>query len=268
LLSDNSRPEKQLAAGDNVVKATSPAHAVGPVDVVLTDGGTPFSNSATFTYYAIGFVQANGNEQNTDVPITVSLPNPTTKGNLLIVAVSYAGPSTGSVTLSDNLGNTYKQAGTGPWLRQSGLFYAPNIAGGNVTITATLAGGATGPTSICVSEYSGASQYSGTDPTQTPLYGFNTARSLNMGTAGIVLIQNVTVSPSQAGDIVYIVVFASKDSNLMAGANFTLHTTPITSLLVEDSAAAVTGAQTVATDDTTGGTFFPWVVLAAAIRTA
>ena len=76
------------------------------------------------------------------------------------------------------------------------------------------------------------------------------------------------MQPAQSGDIVYVVVFASKDTNLFGGANFTPRQTPVTSLLVEDSAAAVTAAQTVATDDTTGGTFVPWVALAVAIKTA
>jgi IPT/TIG domain-containing protein len=243
------------AVSDTEFDATTPPHAPGPVDVVLTENGSPLSSSYTFTYYAIGFVQANGNEQNSNGPISVTLQNPTTKGNLLIVAVSYVG---GSVTVSDNLGDTFTPAGTGPWLRQSALFYAPAIHGGNVTITATLGNGATGPTSICVSEYSGASA----------VYGFRTVHSANTGTAGIETIAGVSVSPAQSGDIVYVVVFASKDTNLFGGANFTQRSTPITSLLVEDSTAAVTAAQTVATDDTTGLTFVPWVALAVAIKTA
>ncbi|MGA9979762.1 MAG: IPT/TIG domain-containing protein [Candidatus Sulfotelmatobacter sp.] len=243
---------------DSEVDAVTPPHAPGPVDVVLTGNGSPLSSSFTFTYYAIGFVQANASEQNGNGPITVTLPNPTTKGNLLIVAVSYAGPSSSTVTLSDNLGDTFAQAGIGPWLRQSRLFYVPNIFGGNVTITATLGSGATGPSSICVSEYSGASA----------VYGFSTAHSQNTGTAGIETIAGVSVQPAQSGDLVYVVVFASKDTNLLAGANFTPRETPVTSLLVEDSTAAVTAPQAVATDDTTGGTFVPWVALAVGVRTA
>lgn len=244
------------AVSDAEFDATTPPHAPGPVDVVLTENGNPLSSSYTFTYYAIGFVQANANEQNSNGPISVTLQNPTTKGNLLIIAVSNAGA--GTVMLSDNLGDTFTPVGTGPWLRQSALFYVPDIPGGNVTITATFGTGATGPSSICVSEYSGASA----------VYGFSAAHSANMGTTGIETIAGVSVQPEQSGDIVYVVVFASKDTNLFGGANFTLRPTPVTSLLVEDSTAAVTAPQTVATDDTTGLTFVPWVALAVGIKTA
>ncbi len=243
---------------DSEVDANTPPHAVGPVDVVLTTNGSLSSSSYTFTYYVIGFVQANGNEQNINGPISVTLQNPTTKGNLLIVAVTYADATPGSVAVSDNFGNPFTQAGTGPWLRQSGLFYLPNIPGGNVTITATFPSGATGPSSICVSEYSGAST----------VYGFSTAHSPSTGTAGIETMAGVSVQPAQSGDIVYVVVSTGRDTNMMAGANFTPRQTPVTSLLMEDSTAGVTAAQTVATDDTTGGTFAAWVALAVAIRTA
>jgi hypothetical protein len=63
-----------------------------------------------------------------------------------------------------------------------------------------------------------------------------------------------------------VVVFAAQSAALVAGPGFTPHTSTVTSVLVEDNAAALTAAQPVATDDTTGGSFVPWVVLAVAIK--
>ena len=257
------------AAGSNIsvindgeVDAVTPQHPAGQVSVILTRSN-PYDDNAndpvSFTYAAIGFVQTASNFQPINPPISVALNN-TTQGNLLIAAVTYGGPPAGSVTVKDNMNNTFTLAGSGPWLGQSRLFYLPNIPGGNVTITATGAGGAGGPCNICVSEYSGA------DPSSQAVYGFSTKASLNAGTPGIETMRGVAVSPAQAGDIVYVVVIASQPTSLVAGPGFVPHPSTVTSVLVEDNASAVTAAQTVATDDTTGGNFLPWVILAVAIK--
>ncbi len=241
--------------------ATAPPNPAGPANVVITvSGGYTNSSPLAFSYVAIGFVQTGSGSQPTNPPISVTLNNAATAGNLLIAAVSYGGPPAGSVTVSDNLGNLFMPAGSGPWFRQSAIFYLPNIPGGVVKITATGAGGATGPCSMCVSEYSGA------DTTAAALYGFKTNPSPSAGTPGVETMQGVAVSPAQSGDIVYVVVFASVATSLVAASGFVPHTSTVTSLLVEDSTGAVTAPQPVATDDTTGGSFVPWVILAVAIK--
>jgi hypothetical protein len=245
---------------DTEVDTTTPPNSPGPANVVVTvSGGFANSTSPTFTYDAVGFVQPGSSAQGTNPPIAVKLNN-TTQGNLLIAAVSYGGPAAGSVTVSDNLGNSFILAGSGPWFRQSRIFYLPNIPGGTVTITATGAGGATGPCSMCVSEYSGA------DATGAAIYGFSTHASPSTGTAGVETMQGVAVTPAQSGDIVYLVVFAAQSTSLVAGPGFVSHLSTTPSLLVEDNTAAVALADPVATDDTTGGSFVPWVVLAVAIK--
>jgi hypothetical protein len=248
---------------DTLINATTPSNPPGQASVVVTRTTGPDAATnllpAYYTYFAIGFVQTAASAQVTNPPIAVTLNN-TAQGNLLIAAVSYGGPVAGSVTVSDNLGNFFTLAGSGPWFRQSRIFYLPNIPGGNVTITATGAGGAAGPCSMCVSEYSGA------DTTSAAVYGFSTNASPSAGTAGVEIIQNVAVSPAQSGDIVYVVVFAAQATSLVAGSGFAPHPSMVTSLLVGDIPTAVAGAQPVATDDSSGGSFVPWVILAVAIK--
>src|SRR6266480_6498952 len=107
------------------------------------DSGSSSTVMATPTT-AISFVQTQAGSQPTNPPISITLNN-TDPGNLLIAAVTYGGPAAGSVSVADNLGNTFTLVGSGPWIRQSRIFFLPNIPGGTVTIKATGAGGATGP---------------------------------------------------------------------------------------------------------------------------
>jgi hypothetical protein len=247
--------------GDTEIDAVTPANPAGPVNVVLTRTADSVSNTnqLVFTYIAIGFVQTQSFEQTAKPPISVTLNN-TTAGNLLIAAVSYGGPAVGSVTVSDNLGNAFTLAGIGPWFRQSRIFYLPKIPGGAVTITATGAGGAVGPCSMCVSEYSGP------DATSAAVYGFSSVASPGAGTAGLEVMQGVAVTPTESGDVVYVVVFAAQATNLVAGPGFVLRPSLTSTVLVEDGTNAVTAAQTVASVDTSGGNFMQWVILAVAIK--
>jgi len=248
---------------DTAIIAVTPPNPAGEVEMVALQDGFTWG-SLPFTYVAIGFVQSAATEQATikNPPLAVIVPN-TAQGNLLIAAVSYVG---GSVTVADDKGNNFILAGVGPWFRQSSIFYLPNIPGGTTTITVTGAG-ASGPCSIVVAEYSGATPYEGTDSSMVAVYGFST-NFVSTGAAGVESMQGIAVAPAQAGDAVYVVVFATKDTQLMPGAGFALHSSSVASLLIEDTAIAVNTTDVVATDDTSGGTFVPWVVLALAIRAA
>ena len=243
------------------VDVVSPPNVAGPVDVVVHQD-TYQSNPLTFTYAAIGFVQLAAIEQAAikTPPLAVTMNN-TAAGNLLIAAVSFAGPDGGSVTVADNLGNSFMLAGNGPWFRQSSILYLPNISGGTVTITVTGAGGASGPCSLCVSEYSGA------DTTSAAVYGFG-SNHVSTGTPGIEAIQGIAVTPASSGDLAYAIVFTTQDTALMPGAGLTQRATPVSSMLVEDATSAITPGQTIATDDSTGGSFVPWVALGIAIKAA
>jgi hypothetical protein len=248
---------------ESEIDATCPPNPPGPADVIVTrstgdDSGS--SNPQAFNYVAIGFVQTASNAVGGGAALSVSLPNSTIAGNLLIAAVSYGGPATGTVTIQDNLGNAFTLTGKGPWFRQSAVYFLPNIPGGSVTVNAVGTNGATGPWSICVSEYSGA------DPTSAAIYGFSTVFSPSAGTPGVETIKGVAVTPTNPGDIVYVVVFAAQPTSLVPGPVFAPHLSTTTSVLTEDIATPITVGQTVATDDTTGGAFVPWVALAVAIK--
>jgi|KBSMisStaDraftv2_1062788.scaffolds.fasta_scaffold52406_2 hypothetical protein len=229
------------------------------VYALSSDGQSGASNSVNATpNAAISFVQMQPASQATNPPISVALSN-TGAGNLLIAAVSYGGPAAGSVSVSDNLGNAFALVGSGPWFRQSRIFFLPNIPGGNVTITATAAGGASGPCSLCVSEYTGA------DLTSAALYGFSTKASPGTGTPGVEPIQGLVLSLAQAGDVAYVVVFATQPTSLSAGSAFAAHNSPTTSLLVEDSLISIAATDTVATLNG-GAAFVPWVALTVGIK--
>src|SRR5262249_44232275 len=207
---------------------------------------------------AISFVQMQANSSAGNPPISVTLNN-TVSGNLLIAAVSYGGPAAGSVDVSDNLGTAFNLIGNGPWFRQSRLFFLPNIPGGNVIITATPAGGATGPCGICVSEYAGA------DLTTAAVYGFNTKASPGSGTPGAEPVQGLVLNLAQAGDVSYVVVFATQATSLSAGTGFVVRPSPTTSLLVEDSLTSIAATDVIATLNG-GASFVPWVALAVGIK--
>lgn len=249
---------------DGEIDAVTP-QVSGPqsAKIVVTRSSGSDATSSTddvfFNYLAIGFVQTASASQAGNPPISLTLNN-TAQGNLLIAAVSYGGPAAGSVTVSDNLGNAFTLAGSGPWFRQSRIFYLPNIPGGNVTLTATGAGGASGPCSMCVSEYSGA------DPSSAAVYGFSTKASPGTGTAGIEPVQGVSVNLGSGSDVAYVVVLAAQPTGIASGMGFTLHPSTTASVLVEDSATSFAGTQVVATIDSTGGGFVPWVALAVAIK--
>lgn len=250
----------------------------GSITTNFVDTGV--TNGITYTYYvygvapggrsgdsahldvtpnaAISFVQMQAASSPGNPPISVTLNN-TTAGNLLIAAVSYGGPAAGSVSVSANLTTPFTLAGIGPWFRQSRIFFLPQSPGGNVTITATGAGGATGPCSMCVSEYAGA------DLTLAAVYGFNTNFSPGTGTPGTEPIQGLNLSLGQAGDVAYVVVFAAQPTSLSAGGAFTVHASPTTSLLVEDSLNSIVTSDTVATLNG-GASFVPWVALTVGIK--
>lgn len=271
------------ATAYHVVHTQPGSSAITDIDTGSTSTSfvdTGVTNGITYTYYVYGVAPAgnSGDSNHVDVtpnaaisfvgqpataaqagnpPIMVSMN--TTAGNLLIAAVSYGGPATGTVSVSDSLGHNFTLVGSGPWFRQSQLFFLPNIPGGNVTITATAAGGATGPCSMCVSEYAGA------DLTSAALYGFNTKASPGTGTPGAEPIQGLNLTLAQAGDVAFVVVLATQPTSLSAGSAFTVHNSPTTSLLIEDSLNSIVTTDTVATLNG-GAAFVPWVALTVGIK--
>lgn len=222
------------------------------------DGQSGNSNTVSATpNAAISFVQMQPNSQATNPPPPISVTlNNTEPGNLLIVAVSYVGLPN-SVSVSDSMNNTYVHVLSRTWFRQASLFYLPNIPGGNVTITATGAGG---PSSMCVSEYTGA------DLTSAAIYSPSSNNSPSTGSPGMEPVSGLIVPLAQAGDVAYVVVMAASQTQITPPqSGFTEHTSPEKSILVEDSISSIAATDVVATIN--GGTsFVPWVAFAVGVK--
>jgi hypothetical protein len=144
--------------------ATTPAHAAGAVNVVVTNTDSqsgPLSNGYTYTTStgggAIAFVQVNAaTPPAPSSSVAVAYPLAQTAGNLNIVVVGWNDTTSTLTSLMDSRGNTYAQAGTtitGPGIRQA-IFYAKNIAAGSNTVTATF-NQAAAYVDVRVLEYSG-----------------------------------------------------------------------------------------------------------------
>jgi len=127
------------------ITATTPAHAAGAVNVVVTNSDTQsgtLSNGYSYTTSTgggtIGFVQVNAATPQTpsaSVPIAFGVAQ--TAGNMNLVVVGWNDTTSTVSSVSDSRGNTYTQAGTtvtGTGLRQA-IYYARNIVGGSNTVT-------------------------------------------------------------------------------------------------------------------------------------
>jgi len=165
------------AAASNVIvvsgtsiTATTPAHAAGAVNVVVTDssGSGTLTNGFTYTTpVGIAFVQvASATPQSSQTSVKVSYPQAQTAGDLNLVAVGWNDTSATVQSVTDSLGNSYVLAAgpvKGTSLTQS-IYYAKNILGGTNTVTVTFSKAAIFP-DVRVLEYKGLSTASPVDVT-------------------------------------------------------------------------------------------------------
>src|ERR1700722_18501060 len=102
------------------------------------------------------FVQESDNQVTSGQSDSVTFSSATTAGNLIAVYVVW--DNTGSVSVSDSLGNSYKSA-TSPvrWSNNynAQIFYAIGVRGGRDTVTATFATGVRSFGAVYAHEYSG-----------------------------------------------------------------------------------------------------------------
>jgi hypothetical protein len=181
-------------AGTNVavpngstINVTTPSHAAGTVNVVVTNGigqsGT-LTNAYTYTAApptggggAIRFVQVNAaTPQTVSSVVSVAYSTAQTGGNLNIVEIGWNDTTSSVSAVTDSRGNIYDLAlgptrGTG--LSQS-IYYARNIVGGSNTVTVTF-------TKAAPAVDIRALEYSGLDPSN-PLDV--TAGAAGTGTTG------------------------------------------------------------------------------------
>ncbi len=146
------------------ITATTPAHAAGAVNVVVTNSDTQtgtLTNGYTYTTSGgggtIAFVQVKAaTPQTNSASVAVAYPLAQTLGNLNIVAVGWNDTTATVTSVTDSRGNAYTLAigptsGTG--LRQS-IYYAKNIAAGANTVTVNFSQAAVF-VDVRVLEYSG-----------------------------------------------------------------------------------------------------------------
>ena len=143
------------------IGATTPAHAAGSVNVVVTNpDGQSGTLASGFTYgsaVAIGFVQVAAATPSSAVQtVTVAYPASQTAGDLNVIVVGWNDTSSSVQSVQDSSGNVYSLAigptsGTG--VRQS-IYYAGGIKGGTNRVTVTFSKGALYP-DVRILEYAG-----------------------------------------------------------------------------------------------------------------
>ena len=142
------------------ITATTPAHAAGAVNVVVSDSGGSGTLTNGFTYTAtmgIGFVQvASATPQSSQTSVLVSYPQAQTAGDLNLVVVGWNDTSATVQSVTDSVGNSYALAAgplTGTALTQS-IYYAKNILAASNSVTVTFSKAAASP-DVRILEYKG-----------------------------------------------------------------------------------------------------------------
>jgi Domain of unknown function (DUF1929)/IPT/TIG domain/Glyoxal oxidase N-terminus len=241
------------------ITATTPAHAAGAVNVVVTntDGqsGT-LTNGYTYTTSGgggvIGFVQSNSGPstiQASNKTVAVTYTVAETAGDLNLVVVGWGDTTSTISTVSDSKLNAYTLAvgpTSGSGLRQS-IYYARNIAAGSNTVTVTFNQAAAYP-DVRILEYKGL------DPT-APL-------DVAAGAAGTGTAANSgSVTTTAASEL----IFGAGTS----GTRFTAPGTGFTSRMInlygniaEDKMVNATGSYNATATDSSG----IWVMQVVALK--
>ena len=202
-------------AAGNISAASAPATATTPARA--SGASTP------------AFVQAAAFQVASGASVSATFANPNTSGNLIVAYVVW--DNTGSVALSDSLGNTYVGA-VGP-TKYSGdkanaqVFYAKNIAGGTNTLKATFSTAISAYGILYIHEYSGISQ---TNPVDVTAAASGSSASMNSG----------SVAATSAVDL----LFGAGESNntvKSAGAGYTARSTAYGNI-TEDRTVTATGS--------------------------
>ena len=242
------------------ITATSPAHAAGAVNVVVTNtdaqSGT-LTNGYTYTTSggggSVAFVQLNyATPSAPSASVSVAYTLAQTAGNLNVVAVGWNDATSTVSTISDTRGNTYTLAvgpTTGTGLRQS-IYFAKNIAAGSNTVTVTF-NQAAAFVDVRVQEYS----------------GLDTANPLDVaaGAAGTGTLANSgAVTTTSASELIF---GAGMTSTHFTGAGTGFTTRIITNPdadIAEDQVVSSTGTYSA----TAPATSSQWVMQVATFRAA
>ena len=158
------------AVSSTSITATTPAHAAGAVNVVVTDSSGSGTLTNGFTYTAtvgIAFVQvASATPQSSQTSVKVSYPRAQTAGDLNLVVVGWNDTSATVQSVTDSVGNSYALAAgplKGTALTQS-IYYAKNILAASNSVTVTFSEAAAFP-DVRILEYKGLNTTSPLDVT-------------------------------------------------------------------------------------------------------
>jgi hypothetical protein len=173
-----------------------------------------------------------------NTPTSVTFSQPVTAGNLIVVAASNY---TGTVRVSDSLGNTFTQAIQSPATAtedQVAIFYAANVRGGTDTITvASSVSGSYTSVSAAVHEYAGVDPVS---PFDRAYGGKGVSTSWNSGSISTSQANELLFGAGTFGDGVSTSV-APGSGYIIRQAN-TDGTVWINPLVTEDKIAATAGS--------------------------
>ncbi len=220
------------------ITATTPAHAAGAVNVVVTNtdsqSGT-LTNGYTYTGASggsISFVQANAGPstiQSSNTTVAVAYPAAEGAGHLNVVAVGWGDTTSTVSSVTDTQGSLYTLA-VGPTsntgLRQV-IYYAKNIAGGSNTVTVRFNQAAAYP-DVRILEYAGA------DPS-------NPLDQAGAGTGSGTTANSGSVTTTSANEL----VFSSGTTGTMfsaAGTGYTSRKIDVYGNIAEDKTVTSTGS--------------------------
>jgi len=220
------------------ITATTPAHAAGAVNVVVTNTDTKsgtLTNGYTYSSGSggtISFVQANtgpSTVQSSNTSVSVTYSSAQTAGDLNIVVIGWGDTTSSIGWVFDTQGNTYQRA-VGPTATtglQQSIYYAKNIAGGSNTVSVTFNQAAAYP-DVRILEYRGADP---TNPLDITAAAVGTGTSANSGSATTTLANELIFG---AG--------TTKGKFSAAGTGFTSRVLNIFGNIAEDKTVTSSGS--------------------------
>jgi hypothetical protein len=175
-----------------------------------------------------------------------------TTGDLIIVHVDYGTTAVHTASVTDNKGNTYKKINNitwnGTWSAE--LWYAYDITGGTITVTANLSGAAGhNYTQIYISEYSAI--FTTSDPLDKNATAENNTTGVSSG----------SVTTTYSNELIYGAGIGSSGA-LSTGAGFANRST-VDENIIEDKSVVSAGSYS-ATFSSAGGN---WVAQIATFKT-
>jgi hypothetical protein len=245
-----------VVVSSTTITATTPAHAAGAVNVVVTNSnGQSGTLTNGYTYTSSGtitFVQAASGPssiQATNTSVVTAYLHPQTAGNLNIVAVGWADTTSSISSVVDSKGNIYTRA-VGPTTNtgvQQSIYYAKNIAGGANKVKVTFNQAAAYP-DVRILEYSGL------DPT-SPLDV--TAAAAGSGTNA----SSGSATTTSANELIFG-AGATAHHFTAAGSGFTKRLLNMYGNIAEDEVVSSTGSNAATATNSAGA----WVMQMATFK--